>query len=188
MYSTEKDLMNSNEKDLSEKSETDHIKNLIEQKITYHPAKRFLWSSALGDPFITWFFHRKALKAAPKSFFWRMTIVYLLLFIPYFTIECLIDYYSTQTNPPPFWVIYSLYGIFGIVVQGFLGAKIMKKTAPNYNSLIYKNNERCAIWFLVAIFIGYVIAIAEASPHEISLPITIFDLPVFFKSIFWKVI
>ncbi len=169
-------------KDSLAKTEVSSVENTRQK----HPVGRFLWSAALGDPFITWFFHRKELKKAPKSFFWTMTKVYLLLFVPEFVLTCLNDYHEKE-SASVFLIMGFVYGVVNMIVQGFIGAKIMKKSIPNYDAVIYKGNERCAVWFLVALFIGGLTAIA-AWDYKISLPITIFDLPDLFESIFWKLI
>lgn len=176
------------EKNSAQKDSTEHFqKSLIKMAMQNHPAGKFLWSVAIGDPFITWFFHRKILKNAPKSFFWAMTKIYLLLFIPEFTLSCLNDYYEKESAPLFLLIGLLLYFVFNVVFQGFIGAKIMKKSVPNYNAIIYKSNERCAIWFMVAFYIGSLIMLIDKT-FDINFPMTIFDLPYLFESIFWKVI
>lgn len=167
-------------KDSFAKTEVTSVEN------TQHPAGKFLWSAALGDPFITWFFHRKALKQSPKSYFWKMTMVYLLLFVPEFILTCLNDYHEKESTSV-FLTISLLYGFFNTIIQGFIGAKIMKSSAPNYESSIYKNNERCAIWFMLALAIGEFVSYVS-SESDISLPITFFDIPYFVETIFWKLV
>ena len=152
-----------------------------------HPVGRFLWSAALGDPFVTWFFHRKELKTAPKSFFWAMTIVYLILFIPSFILSCLLDYHEKESSTMIYLIPGVIYGIATMFIQGIVGAKIMKKTAPNYEASSFKNNERCAIWFMLALAIGEFVSYVS-SESDVNLPITFFDIPYFVESIFWKLI
>lgn len=176
------------EKNYVQKDSTERFqKRLTKIAMQDHPAGKFLWSTAIGDPFITWFFHRKTLKTAPKSFFWAMTKIYLLLFIPEFTLSCLNDYYEKESAPLFLTIGLFLYFVFNVVFQGFIGAKIMKKNVPNYNAIIYKSNERCAIWFMVAFYIGSLIILIDKT-FDIEFPMTIFDLPYFFESIFWQII
>lgn len=176
------------EKDHTQKKSTVHFqKNLEKMTVQNHPAGKFLWSAAIGDPFITWFFHRKTLKKAPKSFFWAMTKIYLLLFIPEFALSCLNDYYEKSSTPLYLTIGWGLYAVFNVVLQGFIGAKIMKKSTPKYNAFVFKSNERCAVWFMLAFYIGTLIMLID-NELDIDLPMTIFDLPYLFESIFWKVI
>lgn len=170
-------------KDSLAKTEVSSVEN-TQQK---HPVGRFLWSAALGDPFITWFFHRKELKKAPKSFFWTMTIVYLILFIPSFILSCLLDYHEKESSTMIYLIPGVVYGIATMFIQGIVGAKIMKKTAPNYEASSFKNNERCAIWFMLALAIGEFVSYVS-SESDVNLPITFFDIPYFVESIFWKLI
>lgn len=170
-------------KDSFAKTEEPSVENTHQK----HPVGRFLWSAALGDPFITWFFHRKELKTAPKSFFWAMTKVYLILFVPSFILSCLLDYHEKESSTMIYLILGVVYGIASMFLQGFIGARIMKKSAPNYEAGSFKNNERCAIWFMLALAIGEFISYVS-SESDVSLPITFFDIPYFVETIFWKLV
>lgn len=168
-------------------SKEQKIKSEAELQPQKHPAGKFMWSAALGDPFITWFFHRKALKNAPRNFFWIMTKFYLIMFIPDFILGCLMDYHEKESSVMIYLVLLVVYSIVNIVIQGFVGAKVIRFSYPNYESTEYQNNERCAVWFSLSSFVAAALANFH-SATDISLPLTVFDIPYLFESLFWKFI
>lgn len=113
--------------------------------IIKEPTPEFLFSSILGGPLVSWFFHRKAF-TGKYGFFLPVFIVSVL---------CNILVYFTEVS----LLLHFLFNVIQCLIIGFYSATRLKKAMLNYDEKTYKENEKNAI--IVGIIITIIIALID---------------------------
>lgn len=113
--------------------------------IIKEPTPEFLFSSILGGPLVSWFFHRKAF-TGKYGFFLSVFIVSVL---------CNILVYFTEAS----LLLNFLFNVIQCLIIGFYSASRLKKAMLNYDEKTYKENEKNAI--IVGIIITIIIALID---------------------------
>jgi hypothetical protein len=107
------------------------------------PDPKFLFSSILGGPLVSWFFHRKAF-TGKYGFFLPIFLVCILCNIILYFIES-------------FLLLHLIFNIIQCLIIGFYSATRLKLAMLNYDEKTYKNNEKNAI--IVGIIITIIILV-----------------------------